>query len=97
MSSRISSNLVISHLQYADDTLVFCEAEKNQLTMMRVIFISFEATSILHINWNKNFIYPVNEVKEIHSLAGILGRRIGELPTAYLGMHLGAKSKSKGI
>lgn len=45
----------------------------------------------LHINWS--FLYPINEVKNMNLLAAILGE-VGALPTIYLGMHLGAKSKS---
>ncbi|XP_047260794.1 uncharacterized protein LOC124894084, partial [Capsicum annuum] len=86
-------NLEITHLQYADDTLVFCEAEKDQMLFLRVIFIIFEAVFDLHINWGKSFIYPINEVVEVDNLAAILGGRVGELPTIYLGM----PSKSKGI
>ncbi|WMV29067.1 hypothetical protein MTR67_022452 [Solanum verrucosum] len=33
----------------------------------------------------------------VESLAGVLGGRVGELPTIYLGMPLGGKSKSIGI
>jgi len=39
----------------------------------------------------------VNEVPEINRLAGILGGKVGEMPTTYLGMPLGANSKSKNI
>ncbi|WMV33005.1 hypothetical protein MTR67_026390 [Solanum verrucosum] len=39
----------------------------------------------------------MNEVPEISTLANILGGKIGELPTTYLGMPLGAKCKSKNI
>ncbi|XP_075112354.1 uncharacterized protein LOC107789957 [Nicotiana tabacum] len=80
-----------------DDTLVFCDANRDQVLLLRVIFILFEAISGLHINWNKSFIYSVNEVMEIHSLVNILGGSTGTLPTIYLGMPLGAKNKSKGI
>ncbi|OIS95712.1 cbl-interacting serinethreonine-protein kinase 9, partial [Nicotiana attenuata] len=82
---------------YTDDTLVFCEAHREQLKVLRMIFILFEATSGLHINWHKSFIYYVNEVMELQSLADILGGNVGELPAVYLRMPLGAKSKSKGI
>ncbi|XP_016465037.2 uncharacterized protein LOC107787931 [Nicotiana tabacum] len=75
VSSKADSHKRISHLQYADDTLVFCEAKREQV--------------------KKSYIYPVNEVLEIQSVANILGERVGELPTVYLGMSLGAKSKSK--
>lgn len=55
------STIEISHMQY-EDSLVYCEAGSEQLKVLRVIFILFEATSGLHINWNKRFIYLVNEV-----------------------------------
>ncbi|WMV40485.1 hypothetical protein MTR67_033870 [Solanum verrucosum] len=55
------------------------------------------AVSGLHINWSKSFIYPVNTVVNIEDLANTLGGKVGELPTTYLGMPLGSKSKSKEI
>lgn len=64
---------------------------------LRAIFTIFEAVSGLHINWGKSFIYPINEVGELGRLAGTRGGKVGVLPTIYLGMPLGAKSKSKGI
>jgi len=97
VSNRVGCDIEIIHLQYADDTLVFCDANRNQLMVLRVIFVLFEAISGLHINWEKSFLYPVNEVTNLTSLAGTLGGRTGELPTVYLGMPLGAESKSSGI
>lgn len=88
---------IYTHLQYVDDTLVICDAESEQLKHLRVIFVLFEAISGLHINWEKSFIYPVNEVPQISLLANILGGKIGELSTTYLGMPLGAKSKCLSI
>lgn len=75
----------------------FCEAKTDQILILRIIFVIFEAVSGIHINWGKSFIYPINPVIEIESLASMLGGKIGELPTTYLGMPLEAKSKSKGI
>ncbi|WMV51888.1 hypothetical protein MTR67_045273 [Solanum verrucosum] len=51
----------------------------------------------LHINWRKSYIYPINHVPNMEEPAIILGGEVGKLPTIYLGMPLGAKSKSKGI
>lgn len=92
VKSSTDSELEISDLQYADNTVVFCEANSEQVTILRVIFNLSEATSGLHINWTKSFIYPVNMVNQIQgSLADILGGRIAELPTIYLWMPLGQK------
>lgn len=51
----------------------------------------------LYINWNKSFLYPVNEVADIHNLANILGGRTSVLPIIYLRMTLSARSNSKDI
>jgi len=67
------NNLEITHLQYADDTLVFCDAEREQFLILRTIFIMFEVVSGLHINWGKSYIYPINEVVQIEDLAITLG------------------------
>uniref|UniRef100_A0A0V0IY30 Putative ovule protein n=1 Tax=Solanum chacoense TaxID=4108 RepID=A0A0V0IY30_SOLCH len=92
-----NQRMEITHLQYADDTLIFCGEEEEQLKYLRVILILFEAISGLHINWRKSHIYPINHVPDMELLAIILGGEVGNLPTVYLGMPLGAKSKSKGI
>lgn len=80
-----------THLQYADDTLIFCDAEKSQLKILRMILILYEATSGLHINWRESLIFPINDVNKMQHLTEILGEEIGQLPTIYLGMPLGPK------
>ena len=92
-----SNSLEITHLQYADDTLVFCDAEEEQLRFLRIILVLFEGISGLHINWRKSHIYPINEVYNMEQLTLVLGGEVGSLPSIYLGMPLGARSKSKEI
>ncbi|WMV26179.1 hypothetical protein MTR67_019564 [Solanum verrucosum] len=76
--SKVAENSVeITHLQYVDDTLIFCGAEEEQLLIIRLILVYFEAISGLHINWNKSHLYPINVVLEMDHLSQILGGAIG--------------------
>nr|XP_016478797.1 PREDICTED: uncharacterized protein LOC107800154 [Nicotiana tabacum] len=93
----VQSNINISHLLYADDTLIFYGADRDQVLHLNLTLLLFEALSGLHINMLKSVIYPVNEVHNLEELAGILGCNIGTLPTTYLGLPLRAKHNSSTI
>ena len=88
---------VISHLLYADDTLLFCGANKDQLKYLSWILMWFEALSGLRINLNKSEILPVGSVDNVQELAVELGCGIGSLPSSYLGLPLGANHKALGV
>ena len=89
--------LVISHLLYADDTIVFCEANSEQLMCLSWTLMWFEAFSGLKINLNKSEIIPLGRVDNVESLAAELGCRVGALPTMYLGLPLGAPHRALGV
>ena len=57
----------------------------------------FGAISGLKINLNKSKIIPVGRVANVAELAAELGCGVGSLPTKYLGLPLGAPSKSLGV
>ncbi|RVX19454.1 LINE-1 reverse transcriptase-like [Vitis vinifera] len=90
-------NLKISHLFFADDTIVFCEANKEHLTYLSWILLWFEAASGLRINLDKSEIIPVGVVEEIEEMAVELGCRVGSLPSHYLGLPLGAPNKATSV
>ncbi|RVW76178.1 putative mitochondrial protein [Vitis vinifera] len=75
-----SSSLHISHLFFADDTIVFCEANKDQVSHLSWILFWFEAASGLRMNLAKSEIIPVGEVEEIQELAAELGVGWGPCP-----------------
>lgn len=55
----------------------------------------FEAISSLKINMEKNELILLEEVIDLKELAGMLGCRVGSLPTTYLGFPLEAPFKSQ--
>ncbi|RVW17209.1 putative mitochondrial protein [Vitis vinifera] len=84
----------VSHLLFADDTIIFCEAKKEYLTSLSWILAWFEAASGLRINLAKSELIPIGEVEEIEEMAVELGCKVGALPSVYLGLPLGANHKA---
>ncbi|XP_075645845.1 uncharacterized protein LOC142617023 [Castanea sativa] len=52
-------SLVVSHLLFAEDTLIFCGADLDQVLFLHMIFIWFEVVSGLKINLGKSELVPV--------------------------------------
>jgi len=87
-------NVSFSHLLFADDTLIFCNARHAQLRYLRSLFLLFEAASGLKVNLAKSALIPVGDVVQVEGLADILGCGVANLPVKYLGLPLGASYKS---
>ena len=92
-SGRDGGDIVISHLLYADDTILFCEANSEQLMYLRWTLMWFEAFSGLKINLIKSVIIPLGRVDNVEVLAVELGCGVGSLPSTYLGLPLGAPQR----
>ena len=54
VDSTIGPSMMVSHLLFADDTLIFCDAEPSQIANLRTILSRFEEVSRLHINLGKS-------------------------------------------
>ena len=87
----------VSHLLFADDTILFCDADVEQILHVRMLLLCFQAVTSLKVNVSKSELVPIGEVNNVHALAEILGCQIGSLPMIYLGMPLGASHKSPSI
>ena len=91
---RSGEGILISHLLFADDKLVFCEESLDQMTYLSWLLMWFEACSGLKINLKKNELIPMGRVHDIEDLALKLGCKVGGLPSCYLGLPLGVPFKS---
>ena len=94
VSGRGEEGLVLTHLLYADDTLIFCGVDQIQLVYLRWLLMWFEALSGLRINLSKSEIIPVERVDGYEALAAELGCKVGSLLASYLGLPLGAPHNS---
>ena len=92
-----SIGIHISHLFFADDTILFCDASREQLLSIRFTLTCFQAFTSLKVNVGKSEIVPIGEVGHIQSLANIFQCKVGSLPMTYLGMPLGASYKIASI
>ena len=97
VGQRNSTTISVSHLVFANDTIIFSNNDCEQMVNLRYIFIWFEAVSGLRVNLAKSSVLPVGQVDNIQLLAAVLGCIVGSFPTYYLGLPLGAKFKDKSI
>nr|XP_016510137.1 PREDICTED: uncharacterized protein LOC107827506 [Nicotiana tabacum] len=83
----------VSHLLFAVDTLIFYDADMDQLTYLKQVLQWFQIVSGLKINLDKCEIFPVGEIANIDALSYVLRCKVGSPPTTYLGLPLGALHK----
>jgi hypothetical protein len=93
VGSSTQDTMMVSHLLFADDTLIFCDPIADQIRDLRCLLLCFEAASGLRINLSKSEMVPVGEVRDVEELTSILGCGVASLPLKYLGLSLGAKYK----
>jgi hypothetical protein len=89
-----ASNVVISHLQYADDTICVGEASIDNLWTLKAILRGFEMVSGLKVNFWKSSLMGINVSQEFMSLVStFLNCKIGVVPFKYLGLPVGANPR----
>ena len=97
VGNTASISMMVTRLLFADDTLIFCDANPNQLVTLREILTRFEDVSGLRFNLGKSELVPIRHVHNLDDLVGLLGCRYSSLPLKYLGLPLGAKFKELSI
>ncbi|KAL9681628.1 hypothetical protein QQ045_013414 [Rhodiola kirilowii] len=80
----------MTHLQFADDTVLFCQANLEEIQRLKMILYGFEGCSGLKINFSKSMCYGIGlKEEETQSFARVLGCPVGSFPMKYLGLQVG--------
>jgi len=85
------NGIYLSHLQYADDALVFVPNDYNSLLHVKRILRWFELVSVLRVNFYKSSLVGINLDEEFTTgLASTIYCKLNTLPLTYLRLPLGA-------
>ncbi|GJV76117.1 reverse transcriptase domain, reverse transcriptase zinc-binding domain protein [Tanacetum coccineum] len=75
------NNVVVSHLQYADDTIFFGEWNKENAKVLMCILKCFEEASGLRVNYNKSKLYGVGVSDiQLRDMARWMKCGVGDFP-----------------
>ena len=70
---RRDEGICVSHFLFADDTIMFCDADEEQILHVQMLLLCFQAVTGLKVNALKSEMVPIGEVPNVHVLAEILG------------------------
>ncbi|XP_016172426.1 uncharacterized protein LOC107614807 [Arachis ipaensis] len=88
------NNIELSHLQFADDIILFCPTEEETIRNYKRLLRCFELMSGLNINFEKSSFIPVNsDQRWARKMCQLLGCKEASLPVRYLGISLGANPR----
>ncbi|XP_052111685.1 uncharacterized protein LOC127743072 [Arachis duranensis] len=84
----------LSHLQFADDTILFYPPENETMKNYKWLLRWFELMSGLSINYEKSSLIPINfEELWVQHMCSLWGCKEDTLPVKYLGIPLGANPR----
>ncbi|XP_015953807.1 uncharacterized protein LOC107478175 [Arachis duranensis] len=88
------NNIELSHLQFADDTILFYPTEEGTIRNYKRLLRCFELMSGLSINFEKSSIIPINcDRSWVRRMCHLLSCKEAALPVKYLDIFLGANPR----
>lgn len=82
----------LTHLQYADDTILFMELSDSNILIVKFLLYCYEAMSGMKINYQKSEVIVVGaEEGESKRVADLFNCQVGSLPIKYLGLPVSDK------
>ncbi|CAJ2678325.1 unnamed protein product [Trifolium pratense] len=83
-------SISVSHLQFADDTLLLGVKSWANVRALRAGLVLFETMSGLKVNFNKSMLVGVNISDSwLSEAASVLCCKVGKIPFLYLGLQIG--------
>jgi mannosylglycoprotein endo-beta-mannosidase len=83
-------SVVVSHLQFADDTLLLGVKSWANVRAMQAVLVLFETMSGLNVNFNKSMLVGVKIFDSwLGEAASVLHCRVGKIHFLYLGLPIG--------
>jgi hypothetical protein len=91
-------SVMVSHLQFADDTLLVGAKSWANVRALRAVLVLIELMSGLKVNFHKSMLVGVNISESwLHEAASVLHCKIGKVPFLYLGLPNGGDSRRLGF
>lgn len=85
--------IMVSHLQFVDDTIIFLKANRDNISNMELCLKKFELISGLKVNMIKSCMVGIHiEDGVLKNLVEVIGCKVR--PLKYLGMPPGRNSKA---
>ena len=88
------NNVVVSHLQFADDTLLLGSKSWANVQALRATLIIFESISGLKVYFHKLLLVEINISDSwMTEAAAVLSCKVGKIPFMYLGLPIGGNPR----
>ncbi|GAU26327.1 hypothetical protein TSUD_56250 [Trifolium subterraneum] len=90
----VHNEVLISHLQFADDTLLIGEKSWANVRALKSVLLLFESVSGLKVNFHKSMLFGINVNDSwLHEAVVVMRCNYGRLPFLYLGLPIGGDSR----
>lgn len=85
--------LAVSHIQYADDTIMIGDMTRSNVWAIKCILRSFELVSGLRVNFHKSGLFCSIENHALEEYRSMLNCKLGTFPFKFLGILVGANPR----